>query len=142
MRRLTVSEAMQSKMKDIISESRILRFLKDFNRIVLSIFFGSQTCALFAKARLIFKDAFLKNADKSAILGFFRKAAAGITTRDIGIFIVLLVIFNTLIMLGAGMTVDVFSAAARLIFLILGIFMAGWEKIISTGKHGRRKKKD
>ena len=98
-------------------------FFVNFNRNLLLFFYKSGTYRLFLRINAFFKNSILKNTDKSLIINSTRKAVSNIRLKDIGVFIFLVVSFNTLLMIFLGKEIDIFSVAARVFFFALGVFL-------------------
>lgn len=110
-------------IKEIVRKSRIINFLKDFNRNMLLFFFESKTYKLFIKANGFFRKSILENADESAILKWIQKVYKKTTVKDVGVFIIFVVLFNTIAMLAFKNRIDVFSVYMRAFFLSFGVFL-------------------
>jgi hypothetical protein len=115
-------------MERLIAGSRIAGFFLNLNRNLIVYFYNSKTHGLFININAFFRNAILRNADESAALKLVKKIAAHIERRDIGIFIILTVLFNTLAMAALGREIDVFSACARIAFFVLGAALCIWKK--------------
>ncbi len=111
------------KIKKAFTESRIVRFFACFNKNLLLYFYNSGIYKLFVKIKVFFRSAVLKNADESVIIKSTRKVLQEVKLRDIGWFIILVVLFNTLAMVFLGKEIDVFSTAARVFFFALGVIL-------------------
>lgn len=112
---------MGHRIGDFVKESRIIVFFADFNKNLLRFFYNSGVYKCFLKINVFFKDVFLKNTDKSLIVTSIKKIIKSIQPKDIGLFILLAVLFNTLAMIVLGKEIDIFSISARIFFFILGI---------------------
>jgi len=88
---------------------------------LLLFFYNSRLHKLVLGFNAFFKNSILKNADKSLIVNSFKKLAFKISLKDTGLFIVLVVVFNTLAMFALGKQIDIFSLSARIFFFVLGI---------------------
>lgn len=114
---------MNSHIKEILEKSKILRFFVDLNKNLLSYFYKSVAYAAFARGNIFFRNVIIKNLDKSVIINVVKKTLKSVTVKDIGWFIILLVFFNTLVMMTLGRKIDVFSICARVFFFILGVIL-------------------
>lgn len=114
---------MKYRIKEIIRESKIISFFANFNKNLLSYFHNSKIYKSFLKLNIFFKDVILKNATKSIIIEKVKNIFKDIKLKDIGCFIVLVVLFNTLAMLFLGKEIDIFSKCARVFFFVFGIFL-------------------
>lgn len=101
----------------------IIGFFADFNKNLLNYFYKSLVYKCFTKINAFFKDVFLKNMDKSLIVLSVKKIIKNIELKDIGLFILLVALFNTLAMVFMGKEIDVFSISARAFFFLLSVFL-------------------
>ena len=111
------------RIKEIISESKIIGFLKNLDKSILLCFYNSKTYKLFVFLNSSFKNIFLKNATKSLFMKIAKSVIKKTGLKDVGWFIVLVLLFNTLLMLGFKKEIDMFSICARVFFLILGLVL-------------------
>ncbi|UCD55449.1 MAG: hypothetical protein JSV93_01225 [Candidatus Omnitrophota bacterium] len=114
---------MGQRIEDFVKESRIVAFFANFDKNLLKFFYESGVYKCFLKINVFFKDVFLKNTNKSIILISIKKIIKNIHHRDIGLFVLLVTLFNTLAMIVLKKEIDIFSISARMFFLILGIFL-------------------
>ena len=114
---------MGHRIDDFVKESRIIAFFANFNKNLLRYFYKSLVYKCFIKINLFFKNVFLKNTDKSIIINSLRKISRNIKPKDIGFFILLVILFNTLAMVALKKEIDIFSISARVFFFLLGIFL-------------------
>ncbi len=119
---------MKRGMGHLIVGSRIIAFFLNLNRNLLVCFYNSKTHGLFINVNTFFRNVILRNANGSAVLKLVKKIAAHIGIKDIGIFIALVVLFNTLAMAVLGNKIDVFSMYARVAFFVLGVTLFLWKK--------------
>ncbi|MBN1353477.1 MAG: hypothetical protein JW994_02260 [Candidatus Omnitrophica bacterium] len=110
---------MRETVKKIIAGSKAVNFLANLNKNILLCFYNSQTHKLFRKLNGFLSDI-LKKSDKS----LFRRAAtrllAYLDIGDWGLFIILVVLFNTLVMFALKKEIDVFSVSVRVFLFCLG----------------------
>ena len=114
---------MKSALKSIFAGSKIIGFFNKLNKILLIYFYDSKAHGLFLRINHFFNNIISKNITKSMIVGNAQKAMKQICLRDIGLFFVLSVIFNTLITIAINKEIDIFSMFARIFFFALGIFL-------------------
>lgn len=113
---------MKRKIKQFAAESKILNFSLNFNKNLLLYFYNSKIYECFKRFNRFFISAILNNAKNSLIVNKSKNILKYISLKDIGLFIVLIVIFNTLAMLFLEREIDIFSIGARVFFFCLGIF--------------------
>ena len=111
------------RIGDFIKESMIITFFANFNKNLLRFFYESHVYKCFLKINVFFKGTFLKNTDKSLIVTSIKKIIKSIQPKDIGLFILLVVLFNTLAMIVLEKEIDIFSISARIFFFCLGMFL-------------------
>ena len=114
---------MSHRINDFVKESKIVAFFANFNKNLLRYFYGSEVYKCFMKINILFRNIFLKNMDKSTVLASIKKIVKNIESKDIGLLILLVAVFNTLIMIALGKKMDIFSAVARTLFSLLGASM-------------------
>ena len=112
---------MDQKIDKVIQGSKIISFFGNLNKILVVSFCNSKTCKLFTKINSFFRNTILVNIDRSKIVKSVKKIALCIGLRDVGIFIILIVLFNTLAMMALGKEIDMFSVSARIFFFIIGV---------------------
>lgn len=110
-------------MKEIIRGSKIISFCKNLNKNLLLFFFNSKTYKFFLALNRFFKNVILKNRTQSLFVKTAKKLTKSIAVKDIGLFIVLVTLFNTLAMFVLNRQIDIFSISARMFFFLLGIFL-------------------
>ena len=110
-------------MKQLITESKIVSFCKNLNKNIILYFYNSATYRIFITFNKFFRNTVLKGADESIFVKTAKKVAAEIKVRDIGLFVILVVMLNTLVMLAFRKEIDVFSICARIFFLLLGVIL-------------------
>ena len=114
---------MNKKIKQVVSESKIIKFCANLNKNLLLYFYNSQIYQFFIKIHNFFVNSILKNVNKSLIISSTKNISKHIKLKDIGWFIVLVVLFNTLAMMFLKKEIDVFSVSARIFFFLLGIIL-------------------
>ncbi len=114
---------MGHRIGDFVKESRISAFFANFNKNFLRYFYKSLVYKCFIKINIFFKNIFLKSMNKSLIVTSIKKISKNIELKDIGLFILLVVLFNTLVMVVLKKEIDIFSTSARVFFFLLGIFL-------------------
>lgn len=114
---------MNYKSTRFANESKIINFFKNFNKNFLVFFFNSKIYRLFININTFFRKTILPNVKGSTVIKSARKITALVKAKDIGIFIILVVMFNALAMFGLKKEIDIFSSIARICFLSLGIFL-------------------
>lgn len=113
-----------SAIKQIIRESKIAAFLSNFTSTFLFYFYNSLLYRFFKKANsAFFGEVILKNANRSLIIKTVRGVFNHLKRRDLGLFIVLTVLFNTALMAFLRKNVDMFSLSARTAFFIFGLVL-------------------
>lgn len=112
---------MPGGMKEIIEGSKIVSFFTNFNRRALSYFYNSKTHTFFLRLNMGFKDILLRNLATSMIIKSAKKIYSLFNIKDLGLFIILAVVFNTMAMLFYRKEIDIFSAIGRLAFLLFGL---------------------
>ena len=70
-----------------------------------------------------FNRSLLKYFHESLIVRSINKLIKNIGLKDIGLFVALVVLFNTLAMVFMGKEIDVFSIFARMAFFFLAAFL-------------------
>lgn len=110
-------------MNQVIGNSKIINFCKNLNKNLILYFYNSATYKIFIAFNKFFRNRVLKCADESIFVKTTKKIAAGIKVRNIGLFVILVVIFNTLAMIALGKEIDIFSICTRVFFLILGVIL-------------------
>lgn len=108
-------------LKQAVSKSKILRFFQMYNTTILDYAHHSRAYAFFINCNRIFKSAITYYQD-SKIIKFVRRISIQMKTKEFGFFIVLVVIFNTLIMLISGNEIDIFSIFGRLFLFGIGVY--------------------
>lgn len=119
---MTLRGMVSYKIKQIIENSKIISFFADLNKNLLLYFYNSKIYRFFTKINSFFRDI-SKNIDKSIIIRSSRKMLKNITISDIGLFITLVILFNTLAMIVLKKEIDIFSITARIFFFLLGMFL-------------------
>lgn len=119
------------RIKEISSGSKIIGFLKNLDKNILLYFYNSRTYKLFVFLNNSFKNIILKNVTESLFIKTARSMIKGIELKDIGWFIVLVVLFNTMAMAVLRKEIDIFSVSARIFFFCLGIFLV-WRGQVSS----------
>jgi hypothetical protein len=109
-------------MKEI-EDSKIIGFCKEVNKNILLYFYDSKAYKAFSALNAFFGKTALKNANGSIFVKAAKKIAGETKPKDIGLFIVLVVIFNTSAVIVLGKEIDIFSVSARIFFFLLGIFL-------------------
>ena len=115
---------MKYEIKQIVSESKIVNFFKRINTEMLLCFYKSRIYGIFIKLLNFFKEQISKNIDKSVIIKGVKYVFKNVSLGDLGYFIILVVIFNTLVMLVLKKEIDIFSICARVFFFCLGVLLA------------------
>lgn len=110
-------------MGQITENSKIINFCKNFNENLILFFYNSSTYKTFIGVNKFFKNRLLKNKRSSIFVRVVGKITSEVNLGDIGLFIILVVIFNTLAMVVFGREVDIFSIGARIAFFILGAIL-------------------
>ena len=110
-------------LKRIIHGSRIIRSISEFNANYLNVFLNSATRAFFANMNRFYRDRILQYAAGSIIINMTRRAVHKVTLCDLGIFVILVVLFNTLFMLFMQEAIGPLSIYARVLFLLVGLFL-------------------
>ena len=110
-------------IKQIFRESKIKKLIAGFNKNLLLCFYASRTYGIFKKVNSLFKNVILKNSKESIIIKLIEKAFRSIGLKDVGLFIFLVVIFNTVVMIVFKKEIDIFSISARMLFSILGVVL-------------------
>ena len=114
---------MFEKIKSIFQESSILSFLANFNKKLVGYFFESFTYKAFIKINQFFKTRILAGFKESFIVNSFKKVTSFLSLRDFGIFIILVLVFNTAFMIFLDKGIDIFSIAARVCFFVVGLIL-------------------
>ncbi len=114
---------MNYRIKQIVSESKIVGFVASFNKNMLIYFHKSKTYEVFLSIISFFRRWVLKNVDKSLIVRMARNIYNHTTLKYIGVFIILVDVFNTAIMAFLKKRIDIFSSSARVFFFILGLML-------------------
>lgn len=111
------------RMRQAFEESKIVNFFKGFNANMLTYFYDSHTYKFFKNLNIFFKGVILKNAGNSLIVKSVKGICGYIKLKDIGIFIVLVALFNTAWMLMLKRVIDIFSVLGRGLSILLGSVM-------------------
>lgn len=111
---------MRERIGKCAANSKIAKFCINFNQKYLSFFYNSAIYRLFRYVTM-FRREFLANATESSILKALRRIASGIRPKDIAVFIVLVVICNTLFMLVLKREMDMSSISTRILVFTLSI---------------------
>ena len=111
---------MRERIGKCAADSKIAKFCINFNQRYLIFFYNSAIYKLFRYATM-FRREFLTNAQESSILKAMRRIASGIGLKDIAVFVVLVVICNTLFMLVLEREIDMFSLSARVLAFTISI---------------------
>lgn len=114
---------MRHRIKKIIAKSKIVRFFRDLNKNLLLDLYKSKTYGFFSRSAAFLKNAILENINDSIIITKIKKGYRSIGMYDIGLFIVLVTMLNTLVMIILKRGIDIFSIYARIFFFILGVFL-------------------
>lgn len=112
---------MKQKLQRVFEGSGIINFFANLNANLLVCFYNSRTYAVFAGMSRFLKDPVGKNAGGSVVLNFARNIAKNTKMWDMGLFIVLVTVFNTLAMIFLRREIDIFSICARVAFFVLGV---------------------
>ena len=110
-------------LKKLLLESKILDFLAKFNTKLVGYFYKSITYKIFLKINIFFKRIILQNTNNSYFINALKSSKKRFSIKDIGLFIILVLVFNSLMMFIAGREIDIFSVIARIFFLSLGLFL-------------------
>lgn len=106
-----------------MGQSRILNFLGGFNRKAVIFFYNSMTYKIFFAASSYINKTIVKAVPTSRLINAFRNVLNFVSIRDVGLFIVLVVVFNTAGIIFLGSNIDAFSAIARIVFFVLGFIL-------------------
>ena len=114
---------MCGKMERFIAESKIINFLASIPKNLITFFMNSATYKLFIKGLSFFKGVCLINAGRSRVIKFCGKVPSSVKRKDVGIFIILVVILNTsaVLILEKEKGLDIFSIIGRVFFFFLGL---------------------
>lgn len=123
----------------IFSKSIILKYFSNFNKYLLTAFHGSFAYKFFLRSNFFLKNVLMESYKNSKAVRTVRNIILGVRVRDIGVFIVFTVIFNTAVMIFINRKIGMLSALARLLFLILGIIFVLQDKVSSNNKNAKNK---
>lgn len=108
-------------MGQIIENSKIIYFCGNLNKNLILFFYESAIYRIFTAFNRFFKNTILKNTPESVFINSGKKMAMGVSLRGVGLFLVLVVVFNTAVMMALEKEIDIFSICARAFFLVLGV---------------------
>ena len=112
----------------IARTSKILNAVSNLNRNILICFFQSMTYRLFVGISISFGGLISKNYTNSRIMRAISKVARDMSLADIGFFIILVVLFNTIFVAIAKRPMDGFSVAGRVLLIIEGLVLISHKK--------------
>lgn len=115
-------------MRQIAEGSKIIDFCRDLNKNFILFFYESAIYKVFTALNRFFKNTVLKSANESVFVNTGKKIARRASLGGMGLFFVLVVIFNTTAMVALSKNIDIFSICARVFFLVLGMVLMWWRR--------------
>ncbi|MFA5147132.1 MAG: hypothetical protein WC515_07150 [Candidatus Omnitrophota bacterium] len=103
----------RGKLRLFIRESRIVRFLSGLPINIMASFCESGTRRAFKGFLSLVRRGIFANADKSILVSSAKKTFKGLGLRDLGLFIMAVTVFHTILVLAEGGYIDGLSAAGR-----------------------------
>jgi len=95
---------------------------RDLTKTIILYFRSSKTYELFVAFNQFFREI-LKAKNTSCTINFLKKLGKQITLKDVGVFVILTVLFNTAARFALNGTFDIFSISSRIFFLFLGLVL-------------------
>lgn len=108
-------------LKKALETSKVINFFVNFNKMAMSFFLNSATYKIYANILAFFRQVFLVHAEKSFFIKTLRRWAENFSIEEAGIFIIAVVIFNTIIMILLKKPIDPFSIIARIFSILLAL---------------------
>lgn len=112
---------MARRIAEFATDSKIVNFFTGFNKKIIIFFYNSMIYNIFRRGRSVFNEVIIKAAPGSKIIKAIGGALSSIDIKDAGFFIILVIIFNTFMLISFGKGFDAFSMIARIAFFILGL---------------------